>query len=129
MIKFIAFVGACALLTAPVLAADSVDAIIANPSAFDGKSVQVHGTVADVRQKTSRKGNDYTLFDVCETKCVHIYAHGKVGVTNGAVVTVTGTFTALKHMGDFDITNQIQANDGEGTSTPAPAASAAPPVR
>ncbi len=127
--RFIAFIGACALLTAPVLAADSIDAIIANPSAFDGKSVQVHGTVADVKQKTSRKGNDYTLFDVCETKCVHIYARGKVGVNDGATVTISGTFTAVKHMGNFDITNQIEANDGSGTPAPAPAASVAPPVR
>jgi hypothetical protein len=127
---FFAFIGACALLTAPVLAADSIDAIVANPSAFDGKHVSVHGKVGDAKQKTSRKGNDYTTFDVCETKCVHVYAHGRVGVTDGATVTVGGTFVADKKMGSFDITNQIEADDGSGT--PAPAASAAPsmpPVR
>src|SRR6185503_6168873 len=79
--QIFAFIGACALLTAPVLAADSIDAIVANPSAFDGKHVSVHGSVADVKQKTSRKGNDYTTFQVCETKCVNVYAHGHVGVT------------------------------------------------
>ena len=125
-----AFVAACTLLTVPVLAADSIDAIVANPAAFDGKRVSVHGTVADVKQKTSHRGNDYTLFDVCEAKCVHVYAHGHPGLANGAVVTVTGTFAASKSLGSFTVTNQIDADDGSGT--PAPAVSAAPsspPVR
>jgi len=124
--QIFAFIGACALLTAPVLAADSIDAIVANPSAFDGKHVSVHGSVADVKQKTSRKGNDYTTFQVCETKCVNVYAHGHVGVTDGAVVTVGGTFTASKSLGSFTITNQIEADDGAATPAPAPAASATP---
>lgn len=125
-----AFIGACALLTAPVLAADSIDAIVANPTTFDGKHVSVHGTVADVKQKTSRKGNDYTLFDVCESKCVHVYAHGHVGVTDGAIVTVGGTFAAVKQLGSYTITNQIDADDGSSAPASAPsAAPSTPPVR
>jgi hypothetical protein len=124
--QIFAFIGACALLTAPVLAADSIDAIVANPSAFDGKHVSVHGSVADVKQKTSRKGNDYTLFQVCETKCVNVYAHGHVGVTDGATVTVGGVFTASKSLGSFTVTNQIEADDGAATPAPAPAASPTP---
>jgi len=124
--QIFAFIGACALLTAPVLAADSIDAIVANPSAFDGKHVSVHGSVTDVKQKTSRRGNDYTTFQVCENKCVNVYAHGHVGVTNGATVTVGGVFTASKSLGSFTITNQIEADDGAGTPAPAPAASATP---
>jgi hypothetical protein len=84
----------------------------------------VHGSVTDVKQKTSRKGNDYTTFQVCETKCVNVYAHGHVGVTDGATVTVGGIFTASKNLGSFTVTNQIEADDGAGT--PAPAASATP---
>lgn len=125
-LRVLAFLGALALTAAPVLAADSIDDIAANPATFDGKHVAVTGTANDVKQKTSRRGNDYTTFQICQTKCLGVYAHGHVNVDNGATVTVTGDFAASRSMGSFTITNQITADDDTGVSTPAPAASAQP---
>jgi len=125
-IRILAFLGALALTAAPVLAADSIDAIIANPASFDGKHVAVTGTVDNVKMKTSRRGNDYTTFDLCQTQCVHVYAHGHANVTKGATVSVTGDFVASRTIGTFTVTNQITADDDTGIATPAPAASSRP---
>lgn len=96
------------------LADDSIDAIIASPATFDGKHVDVTGTIANYKEKTSKAGNDYTLFDLCQTKCVGIYEHGHpTGLKDGGTTTIHGTFAAVRHMRGFDITNQIDADDSD----------------
>lgn len=109
----------------PASAADSIDAIMANPTQFDGITVTVTGTVkGDIKQRTSRKtGRDYETFTLCQTQCLSIYSSGHPAVTVGMVVTVTGDFTASKTIGSFTVKNEIDANDN-GITTTAPAAPA-----
>ncbi len=123
-LRIFAFLGALALTTGLAFAADSIDNIASNNAVFDGKSVTVTGTVSDVKAKTSKRGNDYTTFDICATKCIGVYVHGHPTVANGTTVTVTGDYTASKSMGSFTITNQISADDDPILASPAPAPAA-----
>ena len=104
----------------PASAADSIDAIVATPSHYDGSTVDVTGTAKNVKARTSKKGNDYETFQVCQTQCVNVYSFGHPAVTNGATVRVQGSFVADKSMGSFDIKNEIDAGDA-GVSVPAAA--------
>ena len=98
----------------PSVAADSIDAIVASPAQFDGKHVVVTGSAKDVKQKTSRKGNDYETFELCQTQCLSVWTWGHPSVASGASVTVSGTFAADKSVGSFHIKNEIDADEDGG---------------
>ena len=97
---------------ATAAAPTSIDAIVAAPATFDGTHVVVTGTVKNYKEKTSKAGNDYTTFDLCQTQCVGIYEHGHpAGVTEGSTQTIAGFYHADRKMRGFDIKNQIDADD------------------
>jgi opacity protein-like surface antigen len=52
--------------TSALAAQTTVSQILSDPAAFDGQHVTVSGTAQFVRPKTSRKGNDYETFSICE---------------------------------------------------------------
>jgi hypothetical protein len=95
------------------IAPSQIAAIVANPAAFDGQHLGVSGTVAKLAPKTSRRGNDYTTFDLCDgTSCIHVYSYGHPKLTNGQTVTVNGKFFADKHVGSLDFKNELDADEG-----------------
>jgi cytochrome c-type biogenesis protein CcmE len=96
-----------ALATTPTKIAD----ILANPTSFDGQHLSVAGTVAQLAAKTSRRGNDYTTFDLCDTTCIHVYSYGHPKLANGQALTVTGKFFADKHVGSADFKNELDADE------------------
>lgn len=102
---------------APVPAATAVApaqiaGILANPAAFDGQHLSVTGTVADLAEKTSRRGNAYTTFELCDgTACIHVYSYGHPKLTNGQSLTVGGKFFAVKHVGSLDFKNELDADE------------------
>lgn len=95
-------------ITAPAAIAD----ILANPASFDGKHLAVTGTIANLAPKTSKRGNDYTTFDLCDTKCIRVYSYGHPKLSNGQKLTVNGTFAADKHVGSLDFKNELDADEG-----------------
>lgn len=86
--------------------------ILAAPASFDGQHVTVSGTVQQLSERTSRRGNDYTTFDLCDASCVHIYSFGHPKIANGQTLTVNGKFFADKHVGTTEFKNEIDADDG-----------------
>jgi hypothetical protein len=86
--------------------------ILANPASFDGQHLSVAGTVGQLAEKTSRRGNDYTTFDLCDTTCIHVYSYGHPKLTNGQTLTVNGKFFADKHVGSLDFKNELDADEG-----------------
>src|SRR5947209_16711109 len=81
--------------TATAVAPAQIAGVLANPTSFDGRHLSVSGTIAKLAEKTSRRGNDYTTFDLCDgTSCIHVYSYGHPKLTNGQTLTVTGTFFA-----------------------------------
>jgi hypothetical protein len=99
------------LLIAAALALTLINDILANPASFDNKHIAVAGTVAQLAEKTSKRGNDYTTFDLCDTSCIHVYSYGHPKLANGQKLTVNGTFFADKHIGSLDFKNELDADE------------------
>jgi opacity protein-like surface antigen len=90
----------------------TVSQILSNPAAFDGQHVTVSGTAQYVRSKTSRSGNDYETFSLCQQACVNVFTWGQPSVAEGKSLTVNGTFQAVKHVGRYTFRNESDADEG-----------------
>jgi len=90
----------------------SIAQILNSPSTFDGSHVSVTGKVEDLEQKTSRKGNAYVTFSLCSSRCIHVFAFGSPSISDGQTVNVRGMFSAVKHVGAYTFTDEIEADDG-----------------
>ncbi len=102
---------ASTVLAGTVRADDSISGILSNPSAYDGKTVNVTGTVSKLAEKTSAKGNAYDTFSMCSSNCIHVFVWGHPAViVEGKPATVVGTFTATKSVGGYTFTNEIEAD-------------------
>jgi hypothetical protein len=86
--------------------------LLANPSKFDGQHVTVAGTAQYVRPKTSRRGNEYETFSLCEQTCVNVFTWGHPNIAQGKQLTVHGTFEAVKRVGRYTFRNEIDADEG-----------------
>jgi len=98
--------------TAALAAELTVSQLLANPAAFAGQHVTVSGTAQYVRPRTSRKGNDYETFSLCEQGCVNVFTWGHPHVREGQRLTVNGTFEAVKHVGRYTFHDEIDADEG-----------------
>jgi hypothetical protein len=86
--------------------------LLANPATYDGQHVTVSGTAQYVRPKTSRRGNDYETFSLCEQACVNVFTWGHPRINESSHLTVKGTFEAVKHVGRYTFHNEIDADEG-----------------
>ena len=94
------------------IAADDVICTIARkPQEFDHKSVTLKGTAVNVKETTSRRGNDYTTFKLQDsTGCsVSIFTWGHPTLNNCDQVDVEGVFETEHHQGPYTFYNEIQA--------------------
>jgi len=99
--------------TATPVAPAQIAGVLANPASFDGQHLSLSGTVGNLAEKTSRRGNDYTTFDLCNgASCIHVYTYGHPKLANGQALTVTGKFFADKHVGSLDFKNELDADEG-----------------
>jgi hypothetical protein len=90
----------------------TIAGLLGNPARYDGTHVVVSGVAADVRMRTSRAGNDYETFEVCDQQmnCVRVFTWGHPAVEEGAKITVRGTFSAVRHVGRYTFYNEIEAD-------------------
>ena len=99
--------------TSAAIGPAQIAAVLANPTSFDTQHLSVSGTVAQLAEKTSKRGNAYATFDLCDgTSCMHVYSYGHPKLTNGQTVTVNGKFFADKHVGSLDFKNELDADEG-----------------
>jgi len=99
-------------LTASAVAAITIDGILASPATYDGQHVTVAGTLHDLQEKTSQRGNAYDVFSLCADRCVHVFTFGRPKLVEEQKLTVSGTFSAVKHVGSYTFRNEIEADDG-----------------
>jgi hypothetical protein len=74
------FFVAVLLATLPIAAAAATlapSAILANPSAYDGQTVTVAGTVSGVESKSTAMGA-FTTYQLCDAKCISVIDKTKV---------------------------------------------------
>jgi hypothetical protein len=101
------------LLLAPARPVDAVDAspetILTNPARFDGQSVTVRGTISNLRETVSRRGNPYYTLDLSDGKqAIRVFSFGKAVCRTGTA-TVEGTFARVKQVGRLTFYNEITA--------------------
>lgn len=87
----------------------SVSAILADPDRFDGQTVALRGTMMNLRERVSQRGNAYYTFDLSEgARAVRVFSFGTPPCRSG-VVTVEGTFLKVKRQGRYTFYNQVDA--------------------
>ncbi|MGA9272054.1 MAG: hypothetical protein WBV67_01090 [Candidatus Cybelea sp.] len=95
-----------------VSSAAAIGQILGSPSSYDGKHVDVRGTVEHLEQKTSHRGNPYVTFALCSSQCIHVFAFGAPSINDGQTITVHGTYEAVKHVSGYTFYNEVDADDG-----------------
>ncbi len=111
-LRFGMLLGAWLAATTQVYAADSISAILRAPSSYDGKHVEVTGTIRSLREKTLHKGNAKDTFSICDGGCLRVFTFGHPEVSDGEKLTVHGIFAAVKHVGRHTFRNEIDADEG-----------------
>jgi hypothetical protein len=97
-------------ISQPAVALDATaSAILSNPDRFDGKSMTTSGTIINLRETVSRRGNPYYTFDLSDgTRVIRVFSFGKAPCRSGTA-TVEGTFAQVKQVGRLTFHNEITA--------------------
>jgi hypothetical protein len=86
-------------------------AIKDQPRSFDRQTINSRGTAADVRQATSRRGNDYSTFSLEDGGCsLKVFVWGHPTIKTGECVQVEGLFETEHHQGAYTFYNELQAD-------------------
>lgn len=93
----------------------SIKGVISNPVHYDGKRVTVEGEIEKVHYTTSSSGNPYTLFRLydSENNSIGVYSKGRLLISKGTKVRVTGEFKKEKRAVIFKFKNVIKAKQVE----------------
>jgi hypothetical protein len=90
-----------------------VCSLATNRASLDHQNVTLQGTAIDVKETTSRRGNDYTTFklqDATNGSCtVNIFTWGHPTLTSGDHVRVEGVFETEHHQGRYTFYNEVEA--------------------
>lgn len=90
----------------------TVNDLVGNLAAYDGKRVAIAGTVAGKRESVSHEGNAYDTFWLCDGRCIRVFIFGEPEISDGQRLTVRGTFNTVKRVGRYRFTNEITADEG-----------------
>ena len=78
---------------------------------FDRQTINSRGTAADVKQSTSRRGNDYSTFSLEDGGCsLKVFAWGHPTIKTGECVQIEGLFETEHHQGAYTFYNELQAD-------------------
>jgi hypothetical protein len=91
---------------------DLICSIVKKPQDFDHKGVSLKGAPVNVKETTSRRGNDYTTFNLQDAAgcTVKVFTWGHPTVSACDQVNVDGVFETEHHQGRYTFYNEIQAN-------------------
>ena len=85
--------------------------ILAGPERYDGQSVTLGGTVTNLSQRVSQRGNAYYMFDLQDaTGRIRIFSFGQAPCSEGRQAVVDGRFDTMKRVGSYTFYNEITAN-------------------
>jgi hypothetical protein len=91
---------------------DAICSIVKKPQDFDHKSVSLKGTPMNVKETTSRRGNDYTTFNLQDAAgcTIEVFTWGHPTLSTCDKVNVDGVFETEHRQGPYSFYNEIQAN-------------------
>jgi hypothetical protein len=97
--------------TAPVFALNaSPGEILANADRYDGQPITTRGTVKNLQETVSRRGNPYYTFELADgSRGVKVFSFGHAACPAGSAATVEGTFKKVTQQGRYVFYNEIQA--------------------
>jgi DNA polymerase III alpha subunit len=89
----------------------TVKEILSNPNKYDGQEVTIQGKATKIKPRTSKKGNDSTIFTLKDEsgKGMNIYTRGHPLLAEGQKVTVTGIYQKVKMVGKHTFRNEVKA--------------------
>ena len=88
----------------------SPSALAASPATYDGRHIEVIGTVSALEVKTSHRGNAYDVFSVCDGSCVRVFSWWHPAIAEGQRLTVHGMFRTVTRVGRYTFHNEIEAD-------------------
>lgn len=89
----------------------TIQALVQNPSRYDGKVVTVVGTITTYREYASDSGHPYTVFRLADGDAsLSVFIWNKHRFGKGDRVRVTGTFARARSVGAVPFDNEIQAH-------------------
>lgn len=95
-----------------------IRAILANPSGFDGRKVEVEGRVESLRSRISGKGSPYTIFRIADDgESLSVFTLGDAPLKEGDMVRVSGMFQKVRYVSQYVFLNEIDASDGRVVKT------------
>jgi hypothetical protein len=86
--------------------------ILANPSRYDGQHLTVTGKVTRIQAKVSQRGNDYDIFDLCDSSCIRVFVFGDPSIYEGEHLAVHAVYSRVTHVSGYTFYNEIRADDG-----------------
>lgn len=88
----------------------SISTILQNPDSFDGQTVTLRGTVTNLRETVSRRGNPYYTYDLRQgDQTIRVFSFGKAPCSKEEAATVEGRFTKIKRVSGRTFYNEIEA--------------------
>jgi hypothetical protein len=89
----------------------AIHSIVAAPTKFDHQNVTLVGSITDLKETTSRAGNDYTTFKLQDPSgdVLTIFVWGHPALRNGVRVSVDGVFETEHHAGRYTFYNEVEA--------------------
>ena len=108
----LSWVSFASVLAPPVQAFNATAGVIlAAPERYDRQVVTLGGTVTNLSQRVSQRGNAYYTFDLQDTTGrIRVFSFGEVPCPEGRQAIVDGTFEAAKRMGRYTFYNEVTAS-------------------
>jgi hypothetical protein len=91
----------------------TIDKILADKNAYDGKDVLVSGVVSNLKFKKSTGGSEYTTFSLTgeSGKSIQVFFLGQYKLKSKQKVNVSGIFRKSAKVGRSILHNEIEAKE------------------
>jgi hypothetical protein len=68
--------------------------VVGTPATYDGQTIMVAGTVQNIKTRNTEATGQITVFELCDTKCIHVVDKTSQTRSDNSSATVSGTFHA-----------------------------------
>ncbi len=88
----------------------TIKGILSNREYCNGKTVSVNGLAKNIKFRTSKKGSNYTTFDIFDNGNLNVFTWGRPDISEGKSITVQGKFYMEKKSGEYVFYDEIEAD-------------------